>query len=83
MPRIVGDILIDRPVEDVFDFVADERNEPTYNRTMLRSQMLTTAFVGVGSGFAATHRGRRRPVEMLQRACWQHLTARMESREAK
>jgi hypothetical protein len=31
MPRIMGDIVIDRPVEDVFHFVADERNEPTYN----------------------------------------------------
>ena len=28
MVRIEGDIVIGRPVEDVFDFVADLRNEP-------------------------------------------------------
>jgi hypothetical protein len=30
--RIAGDIVIRRPVEEVFDVVADERNEPRYNR---------------------------------------------------
>jgi hypothetical protein len=29
---IEGQILIRRPVEVLFDFVADERNEPRYNR---------------------------------------------------
>jgi hypothetical protein len=28
MARIEGAIMINRPVEEVFDFVADERNEP-------------------------------------------------------
>jgi len=31
MVRIDGQIVIARPVEEVFDFVADERNEPRYN----------------------------------------------------
>ena len=31
MVRIEGEIVIKRPVEEVFDFVADERNEPRYN----------------------------------------------------
>jgi hypothetical protein len=26
--RIEGEIVIDRPVDEVFDFVADARNEP-------------------------------------------------------
>jgi len=26
MPEIAGDIIIDQPVEEVFDFVVDERN---------------------------------------------------------
>lgn len=26
--RIEGEILIGRPIEEVFDFVADERNDP-------------------------------------------------------
>src|SRR6266700_4799156 len=28
---VQGDIVINRPVDEVFDFVADERNEPKYN----------------------------------------------------
>ena len=31
MAKIEGQILIGRPVEEVFDFVADSRNEPQYN----------------------------------------------------
>ena len=31
MARIHGDILIERPPEVVFDFLADERNEPHFN----------------------------------------------------
>jgi uncharacterized protein YndB with AHSA1/START domain len=30
MAKIEGQILIGRPVEEVFDFVADSRNEPQY-----------------------------------------------------
>lgn len=35
MARIEGDTVIGGPVEVVFDFVADERNEPTDNPHML------------------------------------------------
>lgn len=31
MPSVEGDIIIGRAVDEVFDFVADERNEPSYN----------------------------------------------------
>jgi hypothetical protein len=31
MARIEGDILIDRPVDVAFDYVADQSNEPQYN----------------------------------------------------
>ena len=31
MAHLDGQILIHRPVDEVFDFVADERNEPRYN----------------------------------------------------
>ncbi|WP_153502554.1 SRPBCC family protein [Cumulibacter manganitolerans] len=64
MARITGDIVIDRPVEEVFDYVADERNEPSYNPRMLWVKLLTPAPIGVGSRFAAAHRGRRQPVRM-------------------
>ena len=41
MVRIEGGIVIGRPVEDVFDFVADERNEPLYNPRMIRAEKVT------------------------------------------
>jgi hypothetical protein len=36
--RIAGNIIIDRLIDEVFDFVADERNEPRYNRRMRRAR---------------------------------------------
>jgi hypothetical protein len=36
MARVSGEIRIERPVEEVFDFVADQRNEPIYNPRMLQ-----------------------------------------------
>jgi hypothetical protein len=38
---IHGEIVIDRPVAEVFDFVADERNEPAYNPAMVGVEKLT------------------------------------------
>lgn len=65
MVEIVGDILIHRPVDEVFDFVADARNEPTYNPQMLRSELVTAGPIGVGTRFAEVHRGLRRPVPFV------------------
>jgi len=62
--RIRGEVLIRRPVEEVFDFVADERNEPTYNPTMLVSEKVTEGPIGAGARFRATIRSGRRPVDM-------------------
>ena len=64
MARIEGEIIIERPLEEVFDFVADERNEPHYNPRMLHAEKLTAAPIGVGTRFRAEMKGRRRPVEM-------------------
>jgi|GEM_PF-315996 len=64
MARIRGEVLIRRPVEEVFDFVADERNEPAYNPDMLVAEKLTGAPIGVGSRFRATVGSSRRQVEM-------------------
>jgi uncharacterized protein YndB with AHSA1/START domain len=65
MARVSGDILIDRPVEQVFDYVADQRNEPIYNPQMLQSEKITDGPIGVGTRFRATARAQRRTVEML------------------
>jgi hypothetical protein len=64
MARIEGEIMIHRPVEEVFDFVADERNEPRYNPRMVRAEMLTPEPVGLGSRFRAEMRTWPRPVVM-------------------
>ena len=53
MARIAGSITIDAPVEEVFDLVADERNEPKYNPRILRAEKVTEGPVGKGSRFVA------------------------------
>ena len=64
MAHIEGEVLIRRPVEEVFDFVADERTEPTYNRNMQGSEKVTEGPIGVGTRFRATIRSRSRPMRM-------------------
>jgi len=64
VPRVAGEILIDRPVDVVFDVVADQRNEPRYNPAVLRAEQLTAGPPGVGTRFRAVHRTNRGPVEM-------------------
>jgi hypothetical protein len=51
MAEIEGEILIGRSVEDVFDFVADQRNEPQYNPRMVRAAKVTDGPVGTGTVF--------------------------------
>ena len=65
MPKISGEILINQPIELVFDYVADQRNEPNYNPQMLQSEMITDGPIGVGTRFRATAQSGRREVEML------------------
>jgi hypothetical protein len=51
MAKIEGEILIGRPVEEVFDFVADQSNEPQYNPQMVRAEKITPGPVGTGTKF--------------------------------
>jgi hypothetical protein len=46
-----GNIVIKRSIEDVFDFVADERNEPRYNPQMTRADKVTEGPIDVGTKF--------------------------------
>ncbi len=64
MARIHGDIMIERPVEAVFDFVADERNEPRFNPQMASSSLESSEPIGEGSRFRATFRSGGRLVPM-------------------
>ena len=57
MVEVQGEIVIDRRPEDVFDFVADERNEPRYNPHMRRAELISTGPIGLGTRFRARCRG--------------------------
>jgi len=65
MVRIEGEIVIDRPVEEVFDVVADERNEPRFNPRMRRAEQISEGPIGVGTRFRAETVSVGRPVEMV------------------
>ncbi|MGZ4456978.1 MAG: SRPBCC family protein [Nocardioides sp.] len=62
--RIEGSTVIARPVEDVFDFVADERNEPTYNPRMVRAAKVTPGPIGAGTQWQATLDAGGRPIDL-------------------
>jgi len=65
MVRIEGEIVIDRPVEEVFDVVADERNEPRFNPRMRRAEKISGGAIGVGTRFRAEVVSMGRPIEMV------------------
>ena len=64
MTRVRGSIEIDRPVEEVFDCVADQRNEVFYNPKMTESVKLTEGPIGVGTRFRATVLSRGKPLQI-------------------
>jgi uncharacterized protein YndB with AHSA1/START domain len=47
--RVTASITIERPVEEVFGFVADERNEPLYNPQMVSVEKLSAGPPGHSS----------------------------------
>lgn len=57
MTHLTGQIIIEAPIDEVFDLVADERNEPRYNPRIVRAQMVSEGPIGTGSRFAATPEG--------------------------
>jgi hypothetical protein len=61
---VQGTIVIERPVEDVFDFVADERNEPQYNPQMILADKVTDGPIGVGTKFHSVMTGVGRGADM-------------------
>ena len=65
MARIEGDIIIDRPVDVVFDYVADQSNEPQYNPQMVRAEKITAGPVGKGTQFRSAVASKGRTAEML------------------
>jgi uncharacterized protein YndB with AHSA1/START domain len=65
MARIEGEITIGRPVDVVFDYVADQTNEPRYNSSMVRAEKVSAAPVGKGTKFRSAVRTAGRTAEML------------------
>ena len=57
MSRIAGEVTVAAPRGDVFDMVADERNEPLYNPRIVRVVKVSEGPVGAGSQFIAEPRG--------------------------
>lgn len=64
-PRVAGEMLLDRTVEEVFDIVADQRTELRYNPAVKSVEELTEGPPGVGTRFRAVHGTSRGPVEMV------------------
>ena len=65
MAKIEGQITIGRPVEVVFDYVADQTHEPQYNSKMVRAEKETAGPVGTGTQFRSAVRSGGRTAEML------------------
>src|SRR6266496_3733286 len=61
---VEGEIVIRRPVEEVFDYVADERHEPNFNSRMSRVELLTPEPIGAGSRFGVEMTMMRRVFDM-------------------
>ena len=51
MAHIEREIVINRPMEEVFDFLADARNEPHYNPHMLHAEQVPAGPIGRGTQF--------------------------------
>ncbi|HLI14644.1 MAG TPA: alpha/beta fold hydrolase [Acidimicrobiales bacterium] len=64
MAHVCGEVVIERDRVEVFDFVADVRNEPRFNPRMTSCSLETDEPIGEGSRFRATLRllGRRVPL---------------------
>ena len=60
---IQGEIYIERPVGVVFDFAADERNEPIFNPRMLSAEKVTDGPIGAGTRFLATIKSMGRTID--------------------
>jgi uncharacterized protein YndB with AHSA1/START domain len=80
MAKIEGEIVIDRPVEAVFDFVADQRNEPQYNPRMVRAAKITDGPVGKGTVFRSATRSMGRTADMRIELTGYDRPARLASR---
>lgn len=80
MVSIKGETVIGRRPETVFDFVADERNEPRFNPHMLRAVKLSDGPVGKGTRYRATMKSLGRTFDMLTELTEYERPTRLSSR---
>jgi hypothetical protein len=59
MTRIRGEVTIGAPVAEVFDTVADERNEPAYNPRVVHAEKVSGGPIGPGTAFLVRPRTAR------------------------
>jgi uncharacterized protein YndB with AHSA1/START domain len=52
--RFATSVVIDRPIEDVFDFLADGTNDPKFSPRVLEIRKTTDGPPGVGTVYAST-----------------------------
>ena len=65
MVRISGEIVIERPIEEVFGLSADARNEPLYNPRILKAEKISAGPIGQGTRFEQTARAIGRTDQMM------------------
>jgi hypothetical protein len=80
MPRFQREIMINRPIEEVFDFVTDARNEPRYNPRIVRVEKTTTGPIGRGTCFALVGKAMGRPTAVEYEITAYERPQRMTSR---
>ena len=65
MAQIEGEIVIERPVEEVVDFVADERHEPRFNPRMVHAELISEGPIGLKTRFRTELQTMGRTMPML------------------
>jgi hypothetical protein len=63
--KVEGEIVIGRPVDVVFNYVAGQRNEPQYNPRLVRAEKVIRGLVGKEARFSSAIMSWGRPADML------------------
>jgi uncharacterized protein YndB with AHSA1/START domain len=78
--RFQHETTIERPVEEVFDFVTDARNEPQYNPRILSARKTTPGPMGRGTRFVLKSKAMGRPMAVEYEITAYERPRRMTSR---
>jgi hypothetical protein len=65
MVQISGEIVIARPIEEVFALLVDARNEQLYNPRILKAEKVSPGPIGPGTRFEQTARALGRTGQMM------------------